>query len=196
MSGAADDDRGVVAGEVVLGEQFAHFHFDQFQQLGVIHHVAFVHEHDDVRNANLTGQQDVLAGLRHRAVSGGHNQDRAVHLGSAGNHVLDVVGVARAVNVSVVAVGRFVFNVGGVDGDAACLFFRRCVNLVVGLGFAAKLLRQNGRDRRRQGRLAMVHVTDGAHVYVGLRTFKFTLCHDFFLINTELTKITSTKSQN
>jgi hypothetical protein len=29
------DDRGVVAGEVVLGEQLAHFHFDQLQQFGV-----------------------------------------------------------------------------------------------------------------------------------------------------------------
>ena len=37
----------------------------------------------------------------------------------------------RAVNVGVVAVGRFVFHVGGVDGDAARLFFRRCVDLVV-----------------------------------------------------------------
>ena len=28
-------------------------------------------EDDDVRHANLTGEQDVLAGLGHRAVSGG-----------------------------------------------------------------------------------------------------------------------------
>ena len=104
---------------------------------------AFVHVDDDVGYAYLTGQQDVLAGLRHRAVSGGYNQDGAVHLGGTGNHVLDVVGVARAVNVGVVAVGGFVFDVGGVDGDAARLFFRRRVNLVVGFGFAAKFLRQN-----------------------------------------------------
>ena len=68
-----------------------------------------------------------------------HHQDGAVHLGGTGDHVLDVVGVAGAVHVGVVAVGGFVFNVGGVDGDAAGLFFRRRVDLVVRLGFAAEL---------------------------------------------------------
>jgi hypothetical protein len=139
LSVRSRDDRGVVAREVVLGEQLAHFHFDQFEQFGVVNHVALVHVHDDVGHADLTGQQDVLAGLRHRAVSGGTDQNGAVHLGSTGNHVLDVVGVARAVNVGVVTVGGFVFDVRGVDGDTARLFFRRRVNLVVRLGFATKL---------------------------------------------------------
>jgi hypothetical protein len=67
----------------------------------------------------------VLAGLGHRAVSGRAHQDRAVHLGGTGDHVLHIVGVARAVNVSVVAVGGFVLDVRGVDRDAACLFFGR-----------------------------------------------------------------------
>jgi len=54
------DDGCVVAWEVVLGQEFANFHLDQFQQLSVVNHVALVQEHDDVRHANLTGQQDVL----------------------------------------------------------------------------------------------------------------------------------------
>ncbi len=90
-------------GKSYVRQQVAHFHLDQFQQLGVVNHVGLVQEHDDVRNANLTGQQDVLTGLRHRAVSGRAHQDRAVHLGGTGDHVLHVVGVTRAVNVSVVA---------------------------------------------------------------------------------------------
>ncbi len=138
--GAAVDDGGVVAGEFVLVEQFAHFHFDEFEQLGVVDHVALVQEDDDVRHADLAGQQDVLAGLRHGAVGGRAHQDGAVHLRRTGDHVLDVVGVAGAVDVRVVAVGGFVFDVRGVDGDAARLFFRRRVDLVVGLGFAAELL--------------------------------------------------------
>ncbi len=68
----------------------------------------------------------------------------------------------------VVAVSGFVFNVGSVDGNAACLFFGRCVDFIVLLGFAAELGRQHGCDSSRQGRLAMVHVTDRAHVDVGL----------------------------
>ena len=37
----------------------------------------------------------MLPGLGHRAVGRGDDEDRAVHLGGAGDHVLDVVGVAR-----------------------------------------------------------------------------------------------------
>ena len=44
----------------------------------------------------------MLLGLRHGAVSRGDHQDRAVHLGGTGDHVLDVVGVAGAVDVGVV----------------------------------------------------------------------------------------------
>src|SRR5690606_4922040 len=63
-------DRRVVAREVVLGQQLTHFHFHQLEQLFVINHVGLVQEHDDVRHANLTAQQNVLARLRHGAVSG------------------------------------------------------------------------------------------------------------------------------
>jgi hypothetical protein len=70
-----------------------------------------------------------------------------------------------------------VFDVRGVDRDAARLLFRRRVDLVVGLGLAAELGRQHRRDRRRQRRLAVVHVTNRAHVHVGLGPFEFTFCH-------------------
>ena len=175
--GAAVDDGGGVAGEFVLVEQFAHFHLDQLEQLGVVDHVALVQEDDDVGHADLARQQDVLARLRHGAVGGGHDQDGAVHLRRTGDHVLDVVGVPGAVDVRVVALGGFVFDVRGVDGDAAGLFFRRRVDLVVGLGLAAELGRQHRGDRRRQRGLAMVHVPNRAHVHVRLGAFEFTFCH-------------------
>ena len=51
------------------------------------------------------------------------DEDRAVHLGGAGDHVLHVVGVAGAVDVRVVALVGLVFDVRGVDRDAALFFF-------------------------------------------------------------------------
>ena len=103
--GGAADDRGVVAVELVLAEQLADFHLDQVEHLGVVDRVALVQEHDDVGEADLASEQHVLAGLRHHAVERADHQDRAVHLRGAGDHVLDVVGVAGAVDVRVVALG-------------------------------------------------------------------------------------------
>ena len=114
----------------------------------------------------------MLAGLRHRAVSCGHDENAAVHLGCAGDHVLDVVGVARAVDVGVVTGRRLILDVGSRDGDAAGLFFRRCVDLVVGLEFTEKL-----GDRSRQRGLAVVNVTNRADVNVRLIALELTLCH-------------------
>jgi hypothetical protein len=145
--------------------------------ISVVDHVAFVQKHDDVRHAHLAGQQNVFAGLGHGAVSGRAHQNRAVHLSRAGDHVLHIVSVSGAVHVGVVAVRRLVFHVGRVDGDAARLLFRRCVNLVVGLGLTTKLSRQNRRDRRRQRRLAMVNVANRAHVHVRFGPLKLAFCH-------------------
>ena len=64
----AGNDRRVVARELVGAEQIADFHLDQLQKLFVVNLIGLVHVHHDVRNTHLTGQQDVLARLRHRAV--------------------------------------------------------------------------------------------------------------------------------
>ena len=95
LEGRAADDRRVVAGELVVGQQLADLELDEVEDLLVVDEVALVQEDDDVRHADLTGEQDVLARLRHRTVVGGDHEDRAVHLGGARDHVLDVVDVAR-----------------------------------------------------------------------------------------------------
>ena len=119
----------------------------------------------------------MLAGLRHRAVSGRADQDRAVHLGGTGDHVLDVVGVTRAVNVGVVAGFRFVFDVRGRNRDATGLFFRSLVDRVIGVEFAAEALGADLGQRSSQGGLAVIDVTDGADVHVRLGAFKLALGH-------------------
>src|SRR5215210_307527 len=173
----ADDERDVVAREVVLAEQLAHLDLDELEQLLVVDHVGLVEEHDDVRHADLAGEQDVLARLRHRAVSRRDHEDRAVHLRGTRDHVLHVVRVARAVDVGVVAVLGLVLHVGGRDRDAARLLLGSVVDLLEGARLAAVLLGQDLRDGRRQGRLAVVDVTDGADVDVRLVPLELLLRH-------------------
>jgi hypothetical protein len=85
--------------------------------------------------------------------------------------------VAWAVYVSVVAGFGFVFYVRGVNGNTACFFFRRTVDLVVAFSFATELLGQNGGNRSSQSGLTMVNVTNGANVYVRFCPLKLFLSH-------------------
>ena len=171
------DHRDVVAGEVVVGEQLPHLDLDELEQLGVVHHVDLVQEDDDVGHVHLPGEQHVLAGLRHRAVGGGHDEDRPVHLRGAGDHVLDVVVVARAVDVRVVALVRRILDVRGRDRDAALPLLGSLVDLVELRLLRHALLGQHLREGGRQRRLAVVDVTDRAHIHVGLVALELLLRH-------------------
>ena len=72
----AADDRQVVTREVVLGQQLPDLELDELEQLRVVDHVHLVEEDHDVGHLDLARQEDVLAGLGHRAVGGGDHQDR------------------------------------------------------------------------------------------------------------------------
>src|SRR3954449_5740790 len=172
-----DDERDVVAREVVLGQQLADLDLDELEELLVVDHVGLVEEHDHVRHADLTGEQDVLARLRHRAVRGGDDEDRPVHLGRARDHVLHVVGVARAVDVRVMTVLRLVLDVRRGDRDAALLLLRSVVDLIEAARLSPVRLGEDLGDRRGQGRLAVVDVTDGADVDVRLVALELLLGH-------------------
>ena len=138
FEGRATNDRHIIAGELVLAQEFAHFQFDQFEQLFVVHHVDFVEEDHHGRHFHLPRQQDVLTGLRHRAIRGTHHQDRSVHLGGSGDHVLDVVGVPGAVHVGVVPLLGLVLQVGDGDGDPTLALFGGLVDLVEGRIFVGQ----------------------------------------------------------
>ena len=79
--------------------------------------------------------------------------------------------------MSVVTVLRLILNVRRGDGDAAGLFFRRAVDLVVGFRFCTASLSQRHRDCSGQRRLAVVNMANRANVNVRLVALKFFLRH-------------------
>src|SRR5438270_5570374 len=170
-------ERDVVARELVLGQEVADLHLDQLEQLLVVDHVDLVQEDDDVGDAHLAGEQDVLTRLRHRPVGGGDDENGAVHLGGAGDHVLDVVRVARTVHVRVVTVRRLVLHVRGGDRDPALLLLGRVVDLLEASSLAAVLLGEDLRDGGGQRRLAVVDMPDRADVDVRLVALELLLRH-------------------
>ena len=178
------DDGDVVAGEIVLGEELTGLHLDEVDELVIVDHVTLVQEDDDVGNADLTGEQDVLAGLSHGAVGSSDDQDSAVHLSSTGNHVLDVVSVARAVNVSVVTGSSLVLNVGDGNRDAALALLGSLVDVLERseVSLAALGLGENLGDGSGQRGLAVVDVTNGADVNMRLSALKLLFGHKALLL--------------
>ena len=124
----------------------------------------------------------MLTGLGHGAVRCGNNEDRAVHLCCTGDHVLNIVSVAGAVNVCIVTVIGLVFNVSGVDGYTTGFLFGSLVDFIVTHCCSLALLRESHGDCSGEGGLAMVNVTDGADVYMGFGSFELLLCHCEFLL--------------
>ena len=177
------DDGDVVAGEIVLGEELTGLHLDEVDELVIVNHVALVQEDDDVGNADLTGEQDVLAGLSHGAVGSSDDQDSAVHLSSTGDHVLDVVSVARAVNVSIVTGSGLVLDVGDGNRNAALALLGSLVDVLERseVSLAALGLGENLGDGGGQRGLAVVDVTNGADVNMRLSALKLLFGHKALL---------------
>ncbi|CAB4830440.1 unannotated protein [freshwater metagenome] len=168
----------IVAREAVGAEELTNLEFDELEQLVVVDHVDLVQRDDDGRHADLAGEQDVLTGLRHRAVGGGDDEDCSVDLRSTGDHVLDVVGVSGHVDVRIVTVLGLVLDVRHVDRDAALALFGRLVDVVErGEHGARAAVGEHLRDRRGKRGLAVVDVAHRAHVDVGLVALERLLRH-------------------
>ncbi len=108
----------------------------------------------------------MLTGLWHRTIGGRANQDSAVHLRSTGDHVLHIVSVTWAVDVSVVTDLRVVLDVRGVDGDTTRFLFWSTVDLVEVDDCRTEHLGADASQSCGQSGFTMVNVADSANVYV------------------------------
>ena len=173
------DDGSFITVIFVSREKFAHFHFNELEHFFIVYHVALVQEHNDTGNVHLTSQKDVFASLRHRTVSSSNYNNSAVHLSSTGNHVLHIVSVTRAVNVSIVTVSGFIFNVSSIDCNTTLFFFRSIVDLVERLNFRKTFLSEHGSNSCGKSSLTVVNVTDSTDVYMRFGSFEFLFSHNF-----------------
>ncbi len=66
--GRQPNHRHIVARKLIGLQQLAHFEFNQIQQLGIVDRIALIQRDHDIRHADLTSQEHVLARLRHRTI--------------------------------------------------------------------------------------------------------------------------------
>ena len=122
----------------------------------------------------------MLSCLSHRTIRSSNNEDSTIHLSSTGDHVLYIVSVAWAVNVSVVTVLCLVLNVSGVDRDTSFSLLRSRVDVCVVLLLSKTLQSKSLCDSSGKSCLTVVNVTDGTNVYMWFGSFKMCLCHRNF----------------
>jgi hypothetical protein len=70
----------------------------------------------------------LLLACLHLSISCSDDNDSSIHVGSTCDHVLDVIGVTRAVDMGVVPVRSFIFDMRCGDCDTALSFFRSFIN--------------------------------------------------------------------
>src|SRR4051812_25478190 len=86
--------------------------------------------------------------------------------------------MSRTINVGIVTIGCLIFHVGRRDRDPAGLFLRCIVNRIERTDLDLWIvLGQYLCDGSRQGRLAVVHVSDRPYVHVRLAAIKFFFAH-------------------
>ena len=157
------DDGSVVAVEALRAQELTNLNLDELEDFLVVNHVSLVQGHEQVGNANLLGEKNVLTGLCHRTVSGGNHEDCTVHLSGTGDHVLDVVSVTGGVNVCVVTLLGLVLDVRDVDGDTTLLLFRSGVNrreVAHNVDIRGKAVSEHLGNGSGQSGLAVVDVTN------------------------------------
>ena len=110
-----------------------------------------------------------------------NDEDGAVHLRRTGDHVLDIVGVAGAVDMRVVTLLGLVLDMRGVDRDASRLLFGGLVDLIVLHDLGLTLGRAVHGDGGGKSGLTVVNMADGADVDMGFGSFKLRFCHFLFL---------------
>src|SRR5580704_3512851 len=174
-------DGHLFAGVPVGGQQVADLELDEPRDL-FVGRVGLVERDDDARHPYLPGEHDVLPGLRHHAVERRDDQDRAVDLRRAGDHVLHVIRVAGHVDVRVVPGRGLVFDVRDVDGDSPRGLLGRAVDLRERHVAAHAPVRQDLGDGGGQGGLPVVDVPHRADVQVRLVADVGLLGHDWLLL--------------
>lgn len=126
--GRTHDDGRLVTLETIGRKQLAHLHLDKLQHLLVLNGVDLVDEDDNLLDTDLAGEQQVLTGLGHLTVRSSNDDDGTVHVCRTCNHVLDVIGVTRAVDVGIMPVIGRVLDVCCGNGDTTLSLFRSFVD--------------------------------------------------------------------
>ena len=116
--------------------------------------------------------------LSHNTICSSYYEDTSIHLSSTSDHVLNVIGMTWAVNVSVMSLFCFIFNVSCRDCDTSFSFFWSLIDIFECNSFTCtKSLMKSLCDSSCKSCLTVIYVSNCTNVAMWFCSFKFSLCH-------------------
>ena len=101
----------------------------------------------------------MLTRLGHGTIGGRDDQDATIHTGGTSDHVLDIICVTWAINVTIMTGLGLVLDCCGVDGDTSGLLFRALIDISVVFELDAAALGQILGDSSSQRGFSVIDVT-------------------------------------
>ena len=125
----------------------------------------------------MAREKNVLTCLGHNTVGRGNDENGAVHLRCAGDHIFDVVRMTRTVDVSVVPIAGLILDVSDIDCHASFSLLRSLVDLVIRQKLCPALFFEDFGYCGGQRRLPVVDVANRTYVQMGLFPLKLRFAH-------------------
>ena len=124
----------------------------------------------------------MFTSLRHRTICSTNHKNGSIHLCSTSNHILDIVGVPRTVNVSIVTIFSLILNMRCLDSNPSFSFLRCIINSIKRTHFRHSQSTLGLRNCCSQRCFSMINVTNSTNITVRLISFKFAFSHFSLLI--------------
>ncbi len=86
----------------------------------------------------------MFSSLGHGAIGSRYHQDSSVHLSCSGNHILDVIGMSRTIDMGIVSLFGLIFGMKDRDSNTSLLFFGSSIDIIkllhLGKAFGSQIL--------------------------------------------------------
>lgn len=87
----------------MLFQELLEFNLDEIDHLSFFDEIHLVEIDKNVFDSDLSAEQHVLIGHGHGSIHRRNDQDTSIHLGCTGDHILDIIDVSRAIDMSIVS---------------------------------------------------------------------------------------------
>lgn len=84
-------------------QELLEFNLNKIDHLSFLDQIHLVEIDKNVLDTDLPTEEHMLVGHRHGSIDSRNDQDTSIHLGGTSDHILDIIDMSRAIDVSIVS---------------------------------------------------------------------------------------------